>query len=249
MSKTIIEIKDLHKEFKNSLVKKDKTEVLKGINLNIEEQQRIALVGKNGSGKTTLAKIIAGYSELTSGEIIYNYDYLISPKESIALQFQNEIELKKPTVKDLYKLLITNFKEILDMEFIKKLYEILQIENYLKMRYDRLSGGQRKKVDLFFVLYSKPKLLILDEFTVGLDADTKIKVRDIIESYINKYNGTMLLISHDSNEIRKLTNEIYVLKDGVISDHITNIQEKFVNDDDLELFIRDITESIKNIEL
>lgn len=249
MSKTIIEIKDLHKEFKNSLVKKDKTEVLKGINLNIEEQQRIALVGKNGSGKTTLAKIIAGYSELTSGEIIYNYDYLISPKESIALQFQNEIELKKPTVKDLYKLLITNFKEILDMEFIKKLYEILQIEKYLKMRYDRLSGGQRKKVDLFFVLYSKPKLLILDEFTAGLDADTKIKVRDIIESYINKYNGTMLLISHDSNEIRKLTNEIYVLKDGVISDHITNIQEKFVNDDDLELFIRDITESIKNIEL
>lgn len=249
MSKTIIEIKDLHKEFKNSLLKKDRIEVLKGINLNINEQQRIALVGKNGSGKTTLAKIIAGFSEITSGEINYNYDYLISPKEKIALQFQNEIELKKPTVKDLYKLLVLNFKDILDMDFIGKLYEILQIKSYLGMRYDRLSGGQRKKVDLFFVLYSKPKLLILDEFTAGLDADTKIKVREIIESYINKYNGTILLISHDSNEIRKLTNEIYVLRDGVISDHITNIQEKFVNDDELELFIRDITQSIKNVEL
>ncbi|MBW0594895.1 ABC transporter ATP-binding protein [Mycoplasma anatis] len=249
MSNVILEVKDIKKSFKSRHISFKKLEVLKGINLTINEQQKIAIVGKNGSGKTTLAKIIAGFTQQTSGEILYNYDYEISPKEKIALQFQSEIDFYRPYVKNIYKDLILGFKKFLDMEFVNKLGEILMIKKYMKRRYDRLSGGERKKVDLFFTLYNKPKIVILDEFTSGLDTDTRVKIREVVENYIEKYQATLILISHNANEIRKLANEIYVLEDGVFNNHIENIQGKFTNDDDLETFIRQITNTIDEVKL
>ncbi|WP_218675946.1 ATP-binding cassette domain-containing protein, partial [Mycoplasmopsis anatis] len=137
MSNVILDVKDIKKSFKSRHISSKILEVLKGINLEVKEQQKIAIIGKNGSGKTTLAKIIAGFTQQTSGEILYNYNYEISPMEKIALQFQSEIDFYRPYVKNIYRDLITEFKKFLDMEFVNKLGEILMIKKYMKRRYDR----------------------------------------------------------------------------------------------------------------
>lgn len=193
----------------------DKTVGIKNFSLNIEESERVVLLGSNGCGKSTLLKIFAGLIKPTSGNIkIFEKDitkdnYLYFRK-NIGFLFQNPDDfLFNQTVEDelLYtpmQLGISNkeakalISENASYFGIKKLYEKPPF---------RLSGGEKKRVALACVLQLKPKLLILDEPTSNIDGKTRKRILE----FLDQYKGTMIVSTHEIDFVRKISNKVVLL--------------------------------------
>lgn len=208
-----IELKDIHKNF-------GKREVLKGVNLKIKKGDRVSIIGHNGSGKTTLADIISAVKNATSGELIY---YFGKSREdlgdSIGIQFQ---KLNYP---EGYKVseIIAFFNRMVSKKIrysnqeLKILIKEFGIDKFYNSTLISLSGGQKQRINLFLAFIKKPKLLILDELSTGLDIDIYERVIDLFKRYIEENNVTVILISHNLEEIKSLTDKVFLLKNGQIS--------------------------------
>lgn len=221
-------IKSLEEIFKNNYflelknVRKNfgKKEVLKGINLKIKKGDRISIIGHNGSGKTTLADIISGVKGATNGSLIY---YVGKSKEdlgdSIGIQFQ---KLNYPEGYKVSEIIIffnrmVNKKIRYTNRELKILIKEFGIDKFYNKTLISLSGGQKQRVNLFLAFIKKPKLLILDELSTGLDIDIYERVVSLFKRYIEENKITVILISHNLLEIKNLTNTVFLLKNGVIS--------------------------------
>lgn len=193
----------------------DKTLGVKNFSLDIQEFERLVLLGSNGSGKSTLLKIFAGLVKPTSGNIkIFekrvnrdNYPYF---RKNIGFLFQNSDDfLFNPTVED--ELLYTPLQLGFSTEEAKNL--ILENSNYfgIKKLYEkppfRLSGGEKKRVALACVLQLNPRLLILDEPTSNIDGKTRKKIID----FLKEYEGTMIISTHEIDFVKKISNKVVLL--------------------------------------
>ncbi|KYC53156.1 MAG: Molybdate/tungstate import ATP-binding protein WtpC [Candidatus Methanofastidiosum methylothiophilum] len=193
----------------------DKTLGVKNFSLDIQEFERLVLLGSNGSGKSTLLKIFAGLVKPTSGDIkIFekrvnrdNYPYF---RKNIGFLFQNSDDfLFNPTVED--ELLYTPLQLGFSTEEAKNL--ILENSNYfgIKKLYEkppfRLSGGEKKRVALACVLQLNPRLLILDEPTSNIDGKTRKKIID----FLKEYEGTMIISTHEIDFVKKISNKVVLL--------------------------------------
>lgn len=245
-SRPIISVKSLCKTVINSgwnrIFKRAKKEdvyykILDKVNLRIFRQERIAIVGKNGSGKTTLVEIISGFRKPTKGYVEYNFNYETSPYEKVSIQFQDNSFLDQFRVKEIHRLMIENANGKIDTNEVEKLRKILNIDSLLNKRFKRLSGGQKQKIALFLSLICKPELLILDEFSTGLDVHSKSRIREYLIDYLNKHDVAFILICHEPKEIFRLCNKIIVLDKGNVTQVIPDIQKQFKTEDALEKFI------------
>lgn len=193
----------------------DKTVGIKNFSLNIEESERVVLLGSNGCGKSTLLKIFAGLIKPTSGNIkifekdITKENYLFFRK-NIGFLFQSPDDfLFNPTVED--ELLYTPMQLGISNKEAKAL--ISENANYfgIKKLYEkppfRLSGGEKKRVALACVLQLKPKLLILDEPTSNIDGKTRKRILE----FLNEYKGTMIVSTHEIDFVRKISNKVVLL--------------------------------------
>jgi ABC-2 type transport system ATP-binding protein len=210
-----IEINNLNKRF-------NKTLAVKNINFKISKGQIIGLLGPNGCGKSTTIGMILGLIKPTSGSVFINGKNIENNRTNL-LEKMNfispYIELpKKLTIEEnlnVYGRLygVKNLKGK-----VKELMEMLNLIEFKKRKTGELSSGQKNRVSLAKALINDPEILLLDEPTASLDPDVGDYVRSIIENFASKNNSTILLASHNMNEVERLCDEVMMMKNGEIID-------------------------------
>ena len=222
----MIQLKNITKSFD---LNKNKVEVLKGINLQIADDEFIALMGPSGSGKSTLLGILAGIDSPTSGEI-YIYGQDISKKkedelarfrnENVGIVFQaynlipslNAIQnVKAPLYAGKNKL---TSKEI--DERAKKLLDMVALSHRETHKPGELSGGEQQRVAIARALINNPKNLVADEPTGNLDAKTGEEILDLILKINKDMHLTIIMATHNE-EIAKLADRVVNISDGIIT--------------------------------
>ena len=215
MSENIIEVKNLNKIY-------DKIIAVKDLTFEINKGKIIGLLGPNGCGKTTTIAMILGLLKPTSGEVIIKGKNI--EKERINLLEKMNfispyVELpKKLTVEENLKVYAGLYGVKNVNEKISELVNELRLNEFLKKKTGELSSGQKNRISLAKALINDPEILLLDEPTASLDPETGDFVRSFIEHYSSKTNVTILLASHNMNEVERLCDSVMMMKDGIIVD-------------------------------
>jgi cobalt/nickel transport system ATP-binding protein len=203
----------------------DTKEVLKDLNLEIYEGERIGLIGPNGSGKTTLLYIIMGLLKPQAGGVeifgkVRNKEKeFIEVRQKIGLLFQDsDSQLFCPTVREDIAFGPLNLGKSKEeaIKIVKEVCEILGINSLEERITYKLSGGEKRLVSLATVMAMKPMCYLLDEPSAGLDEYTT----DRFLNYLKSNARTYLIVSHDKEFISKATDKVYLLKDGNIKNII-----------------------------
>jgi len=191
-------------------------EMLLDINLDIKENDFVALSGVSGSGKTTLLRILAGL-ENAKGSIIIDNQVWLSNKVNLAPQkreigfvFQDYALFTNMSVEENL-LFVNNDKSLANR--LLKITELSELKNRLP---NTLSGGQKQRVSLCRAMMNKPKLLLLDEPLSALDPTMRMKLQNEILTLHKEFNTTTIMVSHDPSEIYRLSNRVIVLNQGKI---------------------------------
>ena len=213
--KNSIEVINLSKNYKSK-------KAVNNISFKINENEIIGLLGPNGCGKTTTIGMILGLLKPTNGEVLINGSNLETNKIPILkkLNFISPyIELpKKLKVKQnliVYGKLY-NVKNLDDR--INYLSKKLRLENLLDKITGELSSGQKNRVSLAKALINDPSVLLLDEPTASLDPETGDFIRTFLENYKKEKKISVLLASHNMDEVKRLCNSVLMMKDGNIVD-------------------------------
>ena len=236
MSK-IIEFKQISKDFKISVKNKDTKKsfinlfkrekkiinALSNVSFEIEEGDIVGYIGPNGAGKSTTIKIMSGILTPTSGECsIMGFTPWKNRRQyvkNIGVVFGQRSQLwwdvpiidSFELLKDIYKIPTNEYNETL-----AELTEKLNLSELLNRPLRQLSLGQKMKCELAGSLLHRPKILFLDEPTIGLDAVTKLSVREFIKDINKKWGTTIILTTHDMSDIDALTNKIILIGRGQI---------------------------------
>ena len=196
-------------------------EILKDINLEIEEGGFLVLVGPSGCGKSTLLNTIAGLEPITSGEIAIDgrsVAGLPPSKRDIAMVFQSYALYPNMTVAGniSFGMEIRGVPKEERDKAIKGVADMLQIGHLLDRKPSQLSGGQRQRVAMGRALVRNPKLFLFDEPLSNLDAKLRVDMRTEIKRLHTRMKTTIVYVTHDQIEAMTLATKIAVLKDGVL---------------------------------
>lgn len=196
---TAIEVKNINKKYKNKVVLND-------INFSIQSGEIVALIGKNGAGKSTLINIITKLIQQDSGQSkIFEKEKF--DRNLIGVMMQENISLDRITVKEIIKLTRTYYRNPMSYQVILALSEL---QNYTNHPMDKLSGGQKRKLQFALTLAGNPDLIFLDEPTVGMDAESRTKFWKHIDE-LKKQGKTFLITSHYLEELEKVANRFIFL--------------------------------------
>lgn len=197
-------------------------EIIKNLNLTIDDEKFVVITGPNGGGKSTLAKLIAGIQKPTSGEIYFNgtniTDMSITERANagISFAFQQPVRFKGIQVIDLLR--IASGKELSINEACSYLSEVgLCARDYIEREVNgSLSGGELKRIEIATVLARGTKLSVFDEPEAGIDLWSFQNLIKVFERMRETINGSILIISHQER-ILNIADEIVVLANGQIS--------------------------------
>jgi len=214
LEETIV-INNLSKKFKNTLA-------VKNISFKINKGKIIGLLGPNGSGKSTTIGMMLGLIKPSSGTVLVSGQNMENNR-TIVLEKMNfispYIELpKKLSVEENLKVYgrLYGVKNLKDK--ISILMEKLNLTEFRKRKTGELSSGQKNRVSLAKALVNDPEILLLDEPTASLDPDVGDYIRTYIENYASNNGATVLLASHNMNEVERLCDEVLMMKNGEIID-------------------------------
>lgn len=229
MSK-IIEIKNLKKYFKE-------VKAVDDISFNVREGELFAFLGLNGAGKSTTINIMCGSLSKDEGKItIDNKDIdkdLDGIKSSIGIVFQNSVLDKNLNAYDNLKTRAYMYGMSKD-EFnnkLNELVELLDLKDILKRPLNKLSGGQKRRIDIARALIHSPKILILDEPTTGLDPQTRIMVWNVINKLRKESNLTVFLTTHYMEEASEADYVVILDSGKIVADGTPNdLKNKYAND-------------------
>ncbi len=194
---------------------------LKSVSLEIEQGEIIGLIGANGAGKTTLVKILSGIVHPTCGEAtILGHIPWERPNEyrrqmSLIMGQKYQVWWDLPALdsflllKEIYQIPETQYKY--NIEFLS---ETLSIKDQLKTQVRKLSLGERMKVELMASLLHNPKVIFLDEPTIGLDLTAQKAVRQFIKNYQKEFRPITILTSHYMEDIKELCPRVVIMKEG-----------------------------------
>ncbi len=207
--KNIIEVRNLVKNYKD-------VHAVKDISFNVEEGSFFAFLGINGAGKSTTINILCTVLEKTSGKVTiggYDLDSQKSKiKDMIGIVFQGSVLDKQLTVKEnlISRASYYGFGRKETQSRIHELKEIFNLDEIMNRRYGRLSGGQKRRVDIARALINRPKILFLDEPTTGLDPKTRIQVWNIIHNLRKETGLTVFLTTHYMEETVDCDNVVII---------------------------------------
>ncbi len=210
---------------------------LKPVSLDIHEGEIVGLVGSNGAGKTTLTKMLAGVVYPTSGEAdVLGYtpwkrENAYRKQMSLVMGQKNQLWWDLPAA-DCF-LLLKEVYEIPRSEFdgrLKELAGVLEVETLLETPVRRLSLGERMKMELIAALLHRPKVVFLDEPTIGLDITAQKSVRKFLKQYQDEYSPIMLLTSHYMQDISELCKRVIILRKGsvVYDGELAHLRDKYL---------------------
>ena len=211
----MLEIKGLKKSFKAK-------EVLKNLNFSIKEGEIVCLLGNNGAGKTTVINCILRMIQADSGSILLDGRDIFTYKNK---EYFSEVNALLESSVNVYDYLtgwqnIEYFSGLLNIdsgnEKIKTYISLFELEEAIHEAVGTYSRGMRQKLALLIALMSSPKLLLLDEPTLGLDIQSKLSVIQILNTIIKTEKIAVLLTSHQMDVVQKLQSRILILKDGVV---------------------------------
>lgn len=196
---TALEVRNINKKYKNRVILND-------INFSIQSGEIVALIGKNGAGKATLVNIITKLIQQDSGQSkIFEKEKF--DRNLIGVMMQENISLDRITVKEIIKLTRTYYCNPMSYQAILALSEL---QNYTNHPMDKLSGGQKRKLQFALTLAGNPDLIFLDEPTVGMDAESRTKFWKHIDE-LKKQGKTFLITSHYLEELEKVANRFIFL--------------------------------------
>ncbi|HEX8548139.1 MAG TPA: ABC transporter ATP-binding protein [Cytophagaceae bacterium] len=209
MSKAIVSIRNVHKRFKN-------TYAVRGIDCDIGYGEYVALLGPNGAGKTTLIEMIEGLQAPDEGEIkILDKSWKNSERElhsSIGLSLQETKFIDKLTVEETARLFASFYH--LKKERIEEILDQVNLQEKRKAYVVSLSGGQRQRLALGIALLNRPKVLLLDEPTTGLDPTARRDIWMILENLKKQEGTSMILTTHYMEEAEFLCDRIIIMDQG-----------------------------------
>ena len=214
MGKKIIELKNLSKNF-------DDNQVLKGIDLNIYENEFLTLLGPSGCGKTTILRIIGGFEEPSHGQVLFNGKDIakVPPyKREVNTVFQKYALFPILNVYDNVAFGL-NIKKTDKKEIEKKVTKILELvglKGFEKRDVTSLSGGQQQRVAIARALVNEPKVLLLDEPLGALDAKLRKGMQAELKKIQKEVGITFIFVTHDQEEALSMSDTIVVMNDGVI---------------------------------
>ncbi|MGM9935090.1 ABC transporter ATP-binding protein [uncultured Clostridium sp.] len=204
-------------------VEEDK-EILKDVNLTIDDSKFVAITGPNGGGKSTLAKIITGIKTPTSGQIIFNGEDITHlsiterANKGISFAFQQPVRFKGITVNDLITLAAGN--KITKKEACNYLHEVgLCAKEYIDREVNgSLSGGELKRIEIATIIARGTKLSLFDEPEAGIDIWSFNNMINVFEKMRREINGSIVIISHQER-ILSIADEIVLIEGGQIKSH------------------------------
>ena len=213
-------------------------QVLKGISFSVEKGEMVVLLGPSGSGKSTLLNIIGGIDTLDSGKVGIDGEYIegMSEKQRIAYRrknlgyiFQSYNLIPNLTVRENIEVGAYLSKNHLDID---ELLFVLGLKKHEDKIPAQLSGGQQQRTSIGRAIIKNPNLLLCDEPTGALDSDTSKQILELIEKVKEKYNTSIIMVTHNEN-IARMADTIIRLKDGKIQSINKNVGK--VKASDLEL--------------
>ncbi|MBZ0327263.1 MAG: ATP-binding cassette domain-containing protein [Altibacter sp.] len=237
--KPVLELKGLQKSFGDN-------HVLKGFDLRLFEGENLVVMGKSGSGKSVMIKCLVGLLQADGGSIhIRNHDITtLGQKEldvlrtEIGFLFQGSALYDSMTVRENLefplrrhkaKLNITETNEVLVLEAL----ESVGLAHAIDLMPEELSGGMKRRVALARALILKPKIILYDEPTTGLDPITSNEIIQLMRSIQKKYGTSSLIITHDVDCARVISNRIILLIDGI--NYIEGTYEELIQSNDPEV--------------
>lgn len=200
---------------------KAKKKVISDLNLEIHQGEIVGYIGENGAGKSTTIKMILGITPADSGEVTVfgrkSFDNRRRNAKDIGVLFGQKSHLwwDLPLIDSfnfLQKIYSKTSKQ--DMEWLKWLMSELEVDDYVNQPVRELSLGQRMRGEFICALIHSPKLVILDEPTIGIDVQTKKKMMEMILKINEQKNTTFMITSHDFQEIEKVSQKIIILDKG-----------------------------------
>lgn len=211
---------------------------VKDVSFSIEPGELVGFIGPNGAGKTTTLKMLSGLLYPTSGEVCVlgfdpwarEYDFL--RQISLVMGQKNQLWWDLPAIesfnlaRDIYDIPASTYKKTL-----KNLVSMLEIEDVLNVQVRKLSLGQRMKAELVAALIHSPKILYLDEPTIGLDVVMQQSMRAFLKEYNKRGDGSIILTSHYMDDVKELCKRVIIIDrgtiiyDGLLSDVIAKFSK------------------------
>ena len=220
--KPLLSFSNIHLQYQNGTIL---TEVIRGIDFVIHQNERLAIVGKSGSGKTSLLMLMAGLEKPTSGQIIYqdrditsyNEDKLTDfRKKNIGIVFQSFYLIPNYTALENVALsLEINFQKNA-LSLAKEILIDLGLGGRLQHFPSQLSGGEQQRVAIARAIAMKPQLILADEPTGNLDSENSAMISDILFKYVKDEGSSLIMVTHDPKLANKANRKIKI-KDGKIA--------------------------------
>lgn len=267
MANPIISVQNLSKHFKQykkqpglmgsikSLFKREYFTIraVDEVSFTIDEGEFVGFIGPNGAGKTTTLKCLSGLLYPTSGEVdVMGFTPFDRKKDflkqiSLVMGQKNQLWWDLPAMdtfllnKEIYEVPKEQFDKILD-----ELVELLDLQEVLKVQVRKLSLGQRMKCELVAALLHSPRVLFLDEPTIGLDVTMQKRLRDFFSEYNKRFNTTVILTSHYMDDVRELCKRVIIIDKGKIiyDGDLEAVVKRFVKDKYISMrFLKSVSES------
>lgn len=217
----ILKVRDVKKVYGQG---ENETIALKGVSLQVQEGEFVAVVGSSGSGKTTLLQIIGGINTATEGFVeiqghrlsdMNKEQMTIFRRRNIGFIFQNYNLIPYMNVRDNITFPIELDGKKADQEFLEQIVDMLGISEKVDYMPNMLSGGQQQRVAIARALISKPAIILADEPTGNLDSQAKLDVMELLRISSNRFHQTILMITHDIH-LAQMAERIIHIEDGCL---------------------------------
>ena len=210
----LIELKSLTKNY-------GEQQVLRGIDLDIHENEFLTLLGPSGCGKTTTLRIIAGFEEPSGGQVLFNgreISKLPPYKREVNTVFQKYALFPHMNVYDniAFGLNLKKMNKALIKEKVARMLKLVDLEGYEKRDVTQLSGGQQQRVAIARALVNEPKVLLLDEPLGALDAKLRKEMQIELKKIQKEVGITFIFVTHDQEEALSMSDTVVVMNDGEI---------------------------------
>jgi phospholipid/cholesterol/gamma-HCH transport system ATP-binding protein len=223
-------------------------EVLKDISLDLHYRENLVILGRSGTGKSVLIKCLVGLIRADEGEIdVLGYSVrTLSPEAlnevrmQVGFSFQHSALYDSMTVRQNLEFPLKRNRGIFDRKVLNELVmtalQDVELENTAAKRPDELSGGMRKRIGIARTLILKPKIMLYDEPTAGLDPITSTEINDLILSVREKYSTSSIIITHDISCARQTSDRVMALVNGYTQAEGTFEEVKATRDPELAPF-------------